>query len=172
MKNLKWKAEGYIITGVGEHDGIESEYYIRSNGNGTVSLTFPDNRSTAHFDTVLKAKRFAGRHWANLNEEYPDPVFNVYIETDYEESGDPELERVTYDEAEKYCKENYKLFKAGKFSPWGHGTLNPKEDHLLIACYQSGVPEYDADWFGIASYGKHKGVFCDYPVEKHPNKLY
>lgn len=61
-----------------------------------------------------------------------EPLFNVYFSTDTEESGDPAYTQQTLEQCEKICKDVYKQFTEGRFSPWGWGVLDPMKINLTL----------------------------------------
>lgn len=122
----------------------------------------------------IKNKRINSGNNFRWNDDYTEndestyedePRFNVYVSSDSMNmtDGEPRFENITEDECRKYCRKVWKEFKAGKFSPWGYGPLDPNEDDYFIDCVCSNG--WTEDKFGAVSWGKYAGKFTDYPKE-------
>ena len=116
------------------------------------------------FDTWLFVKESEFEMWFKEKEGMSftdEPLFNIYVTTEDATDGEPREQNFTLDDCEKYCKRKWREFQAGKFNPWGYGTLNPVKDDFTIECYcNNGMTD---DWFGLASFGNRAGKFTDCP---------
>lgn len=103
---------------------------------------------------------------AEKNEE---PLFNVYFETDTEESGEPEYTDQTMEQCKEICEKIYDAYLKGNLNPWNWGTINPETENFTVICSCSNG--YTEDEFGMCTWGPQAGKFVDYPKEV-ANKSY